>query len=84
MHDIGYSEFTGVNPEDLHAAATYYDRLVNNTLPHQQAEQIAAAFDTTLTPSELNTIMGMYACNLDLDLQKCVEIIIFKPSRRLQ
>ncbi|NOU22667.1 MAG: hypothetical protein HOO93_12955 [Methyloglobulus sp.] len=49
--------------DDLEAASNYFQRLLNETLPHQQAGRIALEqFGVVLDGKMLNRILQAFAC----------------------
>ena len=66
------NEADEVLDEDLQAAADYYDKLLNDTLPQNQAKKIALAqFGVVLDDNALNRILEHYACT-PLSIEDCV------------
>jgi hypothetical protein len=66
------NEADEVLDEDLQAAADYYDNLLNDTLPQNQAKKIALAqFGVVLDDNVLNRILEQYACT-PLSIEDCV------------
>ena len=67
-----FEEVEEISAEDLEATSDYYDQLLNETLPHKQAEQIAyEQFGVAIPDNVLNRIMEMYACTA-LTMDECV------------
>ena len=66
------NETDEVLDEDLQASADYYDALLNDTLPQNQAKKIALAqFGVVLNDNVLNRILEHYACT-PLSIEDCV------------
>ena len=67
-----FGEVDEISDEDLEATADYYRRILNETLPHKQAERIASEhYDVVLDDNLLNRIMQQFACT-DWSLEDCV------------
>jgi hypothetical protein len=67
-----FDEVDEISNEDLEATADYYRRILNETLPHKQAERIASEhYDVVLDDNLLNRIMQQFACT-DWSLEDCV------------
>ena len=61
-----------VNDEDLETTADYHRRILNETLPHKQAERIASEdYGVVLGDNVLNRIMQQFA-STDWSLEDCV------------
>ena len=74
-----FEEVDEISDEDLEAVADYHARLLNDTLPHKQAERIAAEqFGVVLPDNVLNRIMEMYACTT-ASIDECVIACLKKP-----
>ena len=66
------NETDEVLDDDLQAVADYYDALLNDMLPQNQAKKIALAqFGVVLNDNALNRILEHYACTL-LSIEDCV------------
>jgi len=67
-----FGEVDEISDEDLEATAEYYQCILNETLPHKQAERIASEhYDVVLDDNLLNRIMQQFACT-DSSLEDCV------------
>jgi hypothetical protein len=67
-----FGEVDEISDEDLEASADYYQRILNETLPHKQAERIASKqYGVILDNNLLNRIMQNYSCS-DSSLEDCV------------
>jgi len=66
------NETDEVLDDDLQAVADYYDALLNDMLPQNQAKKIALAqFGVVLNDNVLNRILEHYACT-PLSIEDCV------------
>ena len=67
-----FGEVDEISDEDLEATAEYYQCILNETLPHMQAERIASEhYCEILGDNLLNRIMQQFACT-DISLADCV------------
>ena len=67
-----FGEVDEISDEDLEATAKYYQCILNETLPHKQAERIASQqYGVVLGDNLLNRIMQQFACT-DNSLEDCV------------
>ncbi len=61
--------------DDLEATSDYFQRLLNETLPHQQAGPIALGqFGVVLDGKMLNRILQAFACSC-VSMEQCVQEI---------
>ena len=67
-----FGQVDEISDEDLETAADYFRRILNETLPHKQAERIASEhYGVVLDDKLLNRIMQQYTCT-DWSLAYCV------------
>ena len=58
-----FEEVDEISNEDLEATSGYYQRILDETLPHKQAERIASEqYGVVLDDNLLNRIMQQFAC----------------------
>ena len=58
-----FEEVDEISNEDLEATSDYYQRILDETLPHKQAERIASEqYGVVLDDNLLNRIMQQFAC----------------------
>ena len=67
-----FNEVYEIFDEDLETTADYHRRILNETLPHKQAERIASEdYGVILEDPVLNRIMQQFA-STDWSLEDCV------------
>ena len=68
-----FEEVDEISNEDLETTSDYYQRILDETLPHKQAERIASEqYGVVLDDNLLNRIMQQFACT-DSSLEDCVK-----------
>lgn len=66
--------------DDLEAASNYFQRLLNETLPHQQAGRIALGqFGIVLDGTMLNRILQAFACSC-VSMEQCAQDNLHKAG----